>query len=103
MHHDDISTSARNRTRSREAVRTTIRLDDDVLREAKKRAAQRGISFTRLVEEALRETLARDRESEQDMEPVSLTTVGGSGVCPGVDLADSSSLLDVMEGGDGPS
>lgn len=78
-------------------MRTTIRLPDDLLREVKKRAAERGIPLTRLIEEALRESFARFREAEVEVARVSLTTVGGSGVHPGVDLDDTASLLDRME------
>ena len=84
-------------------MRTTIRLPDDLLREAKKQAAERGIPLTRLVEEALRQSLSQARESHERPEPISLTTVGGSGVNPGVDLDDSASLVDLMEGVNGPS
>jgi len=84
-------------------MRTTIRLPDDLLREAKKQAAVRGIPLTRLVEEALRQSLSRAREAYERPEPVSLTTVGGSGVNPGVDLDDSASLLDLVEEVNGPS
>lgn len=81
-------------------MRTTLRLPDDLLKEAKKRAAERGTSLTRLVEEALREALSRESGGEAAPRPVSLTTVGGSGVQPGVDLDDSAALLDLMESGD---
>ncbi|MFP4074645.1 MAG: DUF2191 domain-containing protein [Actinomycetota bacterium] len=84
-------------------MRTTIRLSDDLLREAKKQAAERGIPLTRLVEEALRESLFRARESPECPEPISLTTVGGSGINPGVDLDDSASLVVLMEEVNGPS
>ena len=83
-------------------MRTTIRLPEDLLAEAKKLAAERGTTLTRLVEEALRESLARAREGEECPEEFSLTTGGGTGVRPGVDLDDSASLLDLMEGGDAP-
>lgn len=84
--------------------RTTIRLPDDLLKEAKKRAAERGSSLTALVEEALREVLSRSRRGDEDgPEPVSLTTVDGSGVQHGVDLDDTASLRDLMESADDPS
>ena len=45
-------------------VRTTLILDDAVLRTAKERAARAGISLSELVNQALRESLnARDREA----------------------------------------
>ncbi len=84
-------------------MRTTVRLPDDLLAEAKKRAAERGTTLTQLFEEALREALARHREADSpSRDRVCLTTVDGSGLQPGVDLDDSAALLDVMEGGDGP-
>lgn len=83
-------------------MRTTIRLPDDLLREVKKRAAERGIPLTRLIEEALRESFARSREAEVDVARVSLTTVGGSGVHPGVDLHNAATLHDVMQSGSTP-
>ena len=84
--------------------RTTLRLPDDLLKEAKKRAAERGTSLTALVAEALREVLNRSRGGGEDRpEPVSLTTVGGRGLQPGVDLDDTASLRDLMEPADDPS
>jgi hypothetical protein len=40
-------------------MQTTLRLDDEIFRQAKSQAAARGISLTRLVEEAIREHLAK--------------------------------------------
>jgi hypothetical protein len=40
-------------------MQTTLRLDDEIFRQAKSQAAERGISLTRLVEEAIREHLAK--------------------------------------------
>ena len=40
-------------------MQTTLRLDDEIFRQAKSQAAARGISLTRFVEEAIREHLAR--------------------------------------------
>jgi len=42
-------------------MRTTVRLDDDLLRQTKTLAAQTGRTLTAVIEDALRETLARDR------------------------------------------
>jgi hypothetical protein len=78
-------------------MRTTIRLPDHLLAEAKKRAAERGTTLTRLFEDALREALAREREAAVPRAPVTLVTVGGGGPQPGVDLDDSAALLDLME------
>ena len=40
-------------------MQTTLRLDDEIYRQAKAQAAAQGISVTKLVEEALREHLER--------------------------------------------
>jgi len=78
-------------------MRTTVRLDDVLFREAKKAAAEAGESLTRLIESALREKLAR-RRSGGRRRRVRLPTFGRKGVLPGVDLDNSAALLDLMEG-----
>ena len=77
------------------AMRTTIRLDDELLTAAKERAAATGTTLTRVIENALREALARRPAS--GAERVRLTTFGRGDLQPGVDLDDSAGLLDVME------
>ena len=83
-------------------MRTTIRLDADLLARAKQLAARTGRTLTAVIEDALRSALARPR-SRRNPEPVELPTFGSGGTRPGVDLDDSASLLDVMESGDAPS
>ena len=83
-------------------MRTTIRLDDRLLANIKKLAAETGRSLTSVIEDALREMLARATMTGE-RPPVSLTTVSGNGLMPGVDLDDSAGLLDLMEKPDGPS
>ena len=82
-------------------MRTTVRLDDGLLTAAKTYAASAGLTLTALIEEALRQRLARAPSSAR--EPVRLHTAGVGGVLPGIDLDDSSSLLDAMEAGPDPS
>ena len=83
-------------------MRTTIRLDDQLLANVKKLAAETDRSLTSVIEDALREMLARAKKTGE-RPPVSLTTVSGNGLMPGVDLDDSAGLLDLMEELDGPS
>jgi hypothetical protein len=78
-------------------MRTTIRLDDELLAEAKRYASQSGQTLTGLIEDALREVLAR-RSRPRPRERVELITYGRSGMQPGVDLDNSAGLLDVMDG-----
>lgn len=60
-------------------MQTTLRLDDELCRQAKAQAAARGMSLTRLVEEAIREHLDKPVASPRRRRvrlPVS-TSVGG--------------------------
>jgi hypothetical protein len=78
-------------------MRTTVRLNDDLLREAKVCAAARGITLTRLIEDALREALAR-RRAGAARPRLRLRTFKGLGLQPGVNLDRNAALLDLMEG-----
>ena len=82
-------------------MRTTIRLDDELLTRTKELAARTGRSLTRVIEDALREMLARGSLSVE-RHPVRLPTFAGKGLQPGVDLDDSAALLELMDGFDGP-
>lgn len=77
-------------------MRTTVRLDERLLAEAKKCAAETGRTLTSVLEDALRETLAR-RSAHVKRTRVRLKTVKGNGIRPGVDLDDTAALLDLME------
>ncbi len=76
-------------------MRTTIRLEGHLLAQAKKIAAESGKTLTSVLEDALREKLAR-RRARLRTAPVRLKTVKGGSVRPGVDLDDSAALLDLM-------
>lgn len=78
-------------------MRTTIRLDDDLLREAKQHAAATDRTLTSLIEEALRALLARSHRDAELPDRVTLPTHRGDGLQPGVDLDDSAELLTLME------
>ena len=77
-------------------MRTTVRLDERLLTEAKKHAAETGRTLTAVLEDALRETLAR-RSPRVKRKRIRLKTVKGDGIRPGVDLDDTAALLDLME------
>lgn len=77
-------------------MRTTVRLDEHLLAQAKRHAVETGRTPTAVLEEALRESSGR-RPRKPGRAPVSLTTFKGTGPRPGVDLDDTSSLLDAME------
>ena len=79
-------------------MRTTVRLDDALLSMAKRHAAETGTTLTALIEDALRERLYRRAERTAPTGPLRLRTCGGGGTHPGIDLDDSASLLDAMDG-----
>jgi len=76
-------------------MRTTVRINDDLLKRAKKRAAEEGRTLTSLVEEGLLLTLSKAKSSRRKRVelPVSQST---GGVLPRIDLNRSSDLEEVM-------
>lgn len=77
-------------------MRTTVRLNDALLRDAKRLAAETGQSLTSLLEDALREKLMR-RKARAKAVKATFPTFRGRGLRPGIDLDDSAALLEVME------
>ena len=82
-------------------MRTTVRLDDELLARAKRLAAEEGRTLTSLIEDGLREQLARHMNGRR--RPVELPTFRGTGLAPGVteeDLMSNSRMLDILDGPD---
>ena len=77
-------------------MRTTIRLDDEILARAKETAARTGRTLTAVIEDALRESFGRATASGPESRRP-LPTFAGAGLHPGVDLDDTASLLELME------
>lgn len=76
-------------------MRTTIRLDDALLREAKARAARAGRSLNEFIEDAVRVAV---RKSPRGAAPPAIPVLkGGNGLRPGVSLDSAAALLDVMQ------
>ena len=79
-------------------MQTTIQLDDDQLAQATKLAREKGCDLSHLIEQTLRDKIMPPPLATP--QPfVHLTTVGGAGVWPGVDLNNSAALLTLMESG----
>ena len=78
-------------------MRTTVKIDDSLLVEAKTRAARSGRTLNEVFEDALREAFARREGAGRR---VDLPVFRGGRVMPGVDLDDSAALLDLMDGRD---
>ena len=77
-------------------MRTSIRLDDDLLREAKSYAATTHRTLDRLFEDTLREALPQ--RQVQKRRRVRLPTSGGGDLQPGVNIGDSKGVPDLMDG-----
>lgn len=77
-------------------MRTTVRLDGRLLADAKRYAAQSGRTLTSLIDEGLREVLAR-RTAPSQAEAVELPTGGSGGLQLGVTLDSNAALLEVMD------
>lgn len=78
-------------------MRTTVRLDDALLDQAKREAARRGETLTSLMEKGLRLVLAQRRAAPRRPRVVLPVCRAGGGVLPGVDWNDSAALEDLME------
>lgn len=76
-------------------VKTTIDLDDELLRLAKQGAAAAGISLKAYLEDALRARVLPRPGPAQAFE-LDLITVDGKAP-PAVDIADRNALYDLME------
>ncbi len=79
-------------------MRTTVRLDDSLLNQARREAERRGTTLTALIEQGLRLAI----RPPQPIEPGSRISLpvsrARSGLIAGVDLDDSAAMLDRMDG-----
>ena len=80
-------------------MRTTVRLNEDLMEEVRRHARERGVTVTAVLDQALRELLVRHRQPLQGRR-IKLPTFRGQGMQPGVDLDDSAALLELMEAPD---
>lgn len=79
-------------------MRTTLDIDDTLLRKAKARARQTRQTLTGVIEEALRQGLTGARvPGAPPAHHLTLKTVRGA-LRPGVDISDRDSLYERMEG-----
>ena len=78
-------------------MRTTINLPDELILRAKKAALEADTTLTEIIANALREALSK-RGGKKPRRDFKVITSGRGGVFPGVDLSDTSALLDLMDG-----
>jgi hypothetical protein len=77
-------------------MRTTLDLDDALVRQAKRRAADEDTTLTAVIERALRAYLTPPRAARKRFRLRLLTKRGR--LVPGVNLADRDALYERMEG-----
>ena len=82
-----------------ECMRVSIRLPDPLHAAAKELAQRSGRTLSAVIEDALRQWIAR-RQKVPQAARITLPHDGKGGVMPGVDLSISADLLDIMEGRD---
>lgn len=81
-------------------MRTTVTIEDELLRRARVLAVESGRSLGAIVEDALRVHLTGRRAGEWP--DIDFPTVGGSGLQAGVDLDDKDSLARLLGDEDFP-
>jgi hypothetical protein len=74
-------------------MKTTLNIDDKVMRELKREAARQGRTMSELVETALR-LLLQPKKRQGELPPIPTFNSGGYLV----DIADRDALYDAMEG-----
>jgi len=79
-------------------MRTTVNIDSALLEAVKLRAAREGRKIGAVINDVLREDLARHRARSAPARQEPLITFRGNGVKPGVNLDCMSELLDIMDG-----
>jgi hypothetical protein len=82
-------------------MRTTINLPDELILRAKKAASERDTTLTEIIADALREALSK-KPHKNGRRDFKVIASGSGGLYPGVDLDDTSALLDIMDGLNGP-
>jgi hypothetical protein len=78
-------------------MRTTVRLDEGLLSKAKQEARRRGETLTSLMERGLRLAISGSHKQVRRARVTLPTSKSTGGVNPGVDLDDTSALLDRLD------
>ena len=78
-------------------MRTTIRIDDDLYREVKARAARSGRTVAAVLEDAVRNGL--NPSEKRTVQPYTVRPTGAGGLRPGVDLSSNSAVVEAMDEG----
>lgn len=77
--------------------RTTVRLPDELVRRAKRKALAEGRSLTALIEEGLRRVLADRAPAAHARRVLPPVSSASGGLMPGVGLEDSAALQEMED------
>jgi Family of unknown function (DUF6364) len=72
--------------------RTTVRLPEDLLRRAKRKASEEGRTLTSLIEEGLRQVITEARPKRSPKRLLPRISKAKGGLLPGVDLTSFSAF-----------
>ena len=75
--------------------RTTVRLPEDLLKRAKRKAAAQGRTLTSLIEDGLRRVIAENQADAKRKRVLPRVSTATGGPMPGIDLSDSSALQEM--------
>ena len=80
-------------------MRTTVRLNNELHKRARREAARRGITLTAMIEQSLLAFMRKPPQKAPIRQRVTLPVCrGGGGTQRGADVSDSATTLDRMEG-----
>ena len=77
------------------AERTTVRLPEDLLKRAKRKAADEGRTLTSLIEDGLRLVVAENRKATKAKRVLPRVSKATGGPMPGIDITDGSALQEM--------
>ena len=75
--------------------RTTVRLPGDLLRRAKRKAADEGRTLTALIEDSLRRSVAEGRRETKPKRVMPRFSTATGGPRPGIDISNSAALQEM--------
>jgi hypothetical protein len=75
--------------------RTTVRLPEELLERARRKAASENRTLTSLIEDGLRVVVDQNRRTEKKRRITPRISKAGGGLMPGVDLTNPSALQEV--------
>jgi hypothetical protein len=72
--------------------RTTVRLPEELLDRARRKAAAEGRTLTSLIEDGLRVIVSENRRTDKEKPAMPRVSKAGGGLMPGIDLTDPSTF-----------